>query len=174
MLVGLWFGRQNLTSISFIKKTVWISLFSFVAVQIVSKSLISLLSQGDAGIASELTQIIGTSPMPPLPIYMVSGSCFALFIISLCILISKRFQNNILIIALKKTGQLALTFYVAHVVIGMVFIEQVFSTPLGMFSLEFSVLYAIIFSLICILFAIAWTKYKKFGPLEWVLRKLAG
>lgn len=174
MLLGLWFGRQDLHNTIFIKKVTWISLSIFLFIKIVSVSLISLLSQSDQGIAAELTQIIGTSPMPPLPFYMVSGSSFALFVISCCILISRKFEGNSIINVLMKVGQLALTFYVAHVVIGMGLVEEVSGIPLGTFDLEFSILYALVFILICITFTIIWTKYKKVGPLEWVLRKLTG
>ena len=57
--------------------------------------------------------------MPPLPIYMISESSIAIFIISSSIFIAKKFKENILINALNKTGQLALTLYVAHVIIGI-------------------------------------------------------
>jgi uncharacterized membrane protein YeiB len=37
---------------------------------------------------------------------------------------------------------------------------------MGKYSVEFSVIYALVFSLICILFAVAWRKYNESGPLE--------
>ena len=110
--------------------------------------------------------------MPPLPIYMVSGSSIAIFIISICILISKKNENNFVIKALTKTGQLALTFYVAHVIFGMGLIEVISETELGEHSLNFSISYGLLFSFGCIVFAIIWTKYKKSGPLEWIMRKI--
>jgi uncharacterized protein len=45
---------------------------------------------------------------------------------------------------------------------------------MGNYSIAFSVAYAIVFSLLCIFFAVIWRKYKKAGPLEWVLRKITG
>ena len=57
--------------------------------------------------------------MPPLPIYMLNGIAIAILVISLCILLGKRYATNKVVVALKNTGQLALTFYVAHVVLGM-------------------------------------------------------
>lgn len=172
MLVGLWFGRQNLNNNKFVKKALWMSLLVFITVKLISIFSINILSNGDFEIASELSQILGTSPMPPLPIYMLSGCSIAIFVISTCILVSKRFEQNKIIIALTKTGQLALTFYVSHVVVGMGMIEELSSTAMGDFTLEFSVAYALVFSLCCIVFAIFWTKYKKAGPLEWLMRKL--
>lgn len=121
---------------------------------------------------NELKQILGTSPMPPLPIYMISGSSFAIFIISTCVILSKKFENSKVISALKDTGQLALTFYAAHVIIGMGLIEFIDPSKMGKYSTGFSILYATGFSLSCILFSVIWKKYKTIGPLEWIMRKL--
>lgn len=172
MLLGLWFGRQDLTSEKFIKRTFFVSLFVVIGMQFFSKFLIYFLSEGNEIIITELAPVLGTSPMPPLPIYMVSASSIALCVICGCIWIAKRMENSLVIKILKSTGQLALTFYVAHIVIGIGIVEVLSTTALGMFSIEFSVIYAIIFSVLCMVFATVWTRYKKLGPLEWILRKL--
>ncbi len=172
MLIGLWFGKQNLNDSAFIKKAVWISLIVFIFIHIISYGLIALLSEGDKNLAIELKEILGTSPMPPLPIYMISGSSIAIFVISLCILLAKKYENSKIIDALKKTGQLALTFYVAHVIIGMGIIELFDIKKFGNYTIGFSLAYALFFSFSCILFAIFWKKNKKSGPLEWIFRKL--
>lgn len=172
MIVGLWFGKQDLTNNSFVKKSALYSLLIFLVIQLISKVTISFLSDGSLASTEELRSIIGTSPMPPLPVYMISGSSIAIFIIAVCILISQKFENTFIIKALTKTGQLALTFYVAHVILGMGLIEMISSKELGEHSLNFSILYGLIFSLGCIIFAIIWTKYKKSGPLEWIMRKI--
>ncbi|MFT6799050.1 MAG: hypothetical protein ACJAWA_001174 [Nonlabens sp.] len=132
----------------------------------------SFLSEGNQETAEELTEILGTNPMPPLPIYMFNGSAIAFAIISACIIIAKRFENNKIIDALNKTGQLALTFYVAHVIIGMGIIDAINPAKTGNYSVEFSVVYALVFSLLCIVFAVIWRKYKTYGPLEWIMRKI--
>ncbi|MDN5201931.1 DUF418 domain-containing protein [Fulvivirgaceae bacterium BMA10] len=173
MLIGLWFGKQNLHDSKVVKKTLWIGLSIFIAIQILSYGLISFLSLGSESVAKELGQILGTSPMPPLPIYMISGSSIALFIISACILISKKFERNRVVTALNKTGQLALTFYVAHVIIGMGVIEIWNPAKMGSYSIAFSLSYALLFSLLCVFFAVIWKKYADAGPLEWLFRKLA-
>jgi uncharacterized protein len=43
---------------------------------------------------------------------------------------------------------------------------------MGNYSVEFSVVYALAFSLFCIVFAVIWRKYKTSGPLEWIMRKI--
>mgnify|MGYP001954854642 CR=1 FL=1 len=169
MLFGLWYGRQDLYDDRFLKKSLWISLSTFVTVQILSFGLIQLISKGDAKAIEALVPLLGTSPMPPMPIYMINGISISIVIISICILLAKRYKNNKIIDILNKTGQLALTFYVAHVVLGMGIVEEFGSLKLGEYSIEFSVVYALIFSLLCILFAEFWLRYKNAGPLEWLM-----
>ncbi len=172
MLVGFWYGKQDLHSEKFIKKTFWISLIIFISINVLSSVFISLLSQGNQVVERELIEIIGTQPMPPLPIYMLNGICVAFLIISACILITKRFEGCFMIDALTKTGQLSLTFYVAHVIIGMGIVEIIDPNKMGNYSIEFSIIYALVFSILCIIFAVVWMKYKKSGPLEWIMRKI--
>jgi len=172
MLSGYWFGKQDLHNDKFIKKAFWISAITFIFMQTLSYLSISFLSEGNQSTAQELMDILGTNPMPPLPIYMFNGISIAFAIITACILIAKRFESNKLIDALNKTGQLALTFYVAHVIIGMGIVEAIYPTRIGKFSIEFSMVYALVFSISCIIFAVIWRKYKKTGPLEWIMRKI--
>jgi uncharacterized membrane protein YeiB len=171
MLIGLWFGKHDLSDNRFLKKTAIASISVFILTLIVSRVLIAFLSEGNPTIVTELEEILGTSPMPPLPIYMISGSSFALFIISMSVLIAEKFKNNVIILTLTKTGKLALTFYVAHVVVGMGIMFLFIPEKIGNLSIEFSIIYSLIFGLACIIFANIWLKYKQIGPLEWVIRK---
>lgn len=170
MLFGYWFGKQDLHNEKFIKTTFWVSTIIFSSIQVISYLSISILSEGNQESAKALTEILGTNPMPPLPIYMFNGISIAFAIITACIIIAKRFEHNIIIDALNKTGQLALTFYVAHVIIGMGIIETINPNKMGNYSIKFSIIYAFAFSLICIIFAVIWRKHKKHGPLEWLMR----
>ncbi|PIE51000.1 MAG: hypothetical protein CSA38_00585 [Flavobacteriales bacterium] len=172
MLVGYWFGKQDLHHDKFIKKTFWVSLITFILIQSISYLAITFLAEGNQETVKELTEMIGTNPMPPLPVYMFNGISVAFLIISACILVAKRFQGNFIIDTLTKTGQLALTFYVAHVIIGMGIIDIINPNKMGNYSIEFSMIYALVFSVLCVLFALIWRKYKKSGPLEWIMRKI--
>lgn len=172
MLIGLWWGRNALHSTPFILKSMKISLGIFIGIQIISKTVIYLLADGQPEIAQELSEILGTSPMPPLPIYMISGSSIAIFIISACIYISQKFESHVIIKYLAQAGQLALTFYVAHVVLGMGLMETIYPNSLGTYTITFSMSYAVLFSLGCIVFAHLWLKRYKTGPLERMIHKV--
>lgn len=172
MLVGFWYGKQDLNNTAFVKKSFWISAITFIIIQCISYISIYALYSESLNNFEDLTTILGTNPMPPLPIYMCNGISIALAVTSACILIAKRFKNNTIIDALYKTGQLALTFYVAHVIIGMGIIEVIQPKKMGTASIEFSLIYSLIFSLLCVGFAVLWRKHKKSGPLEWLMRRL--
>ena len=172
MLIGLWFGKQNLADEKFVKKSMIVSMCVFVITVIVSKILLYIFSEGNTETLNELSQVLGTSPMPPLPFYMIAGSSFATGIISICILISNKYKEHFIIQVLKRTGQLALTFYVAHVVIGMGIVAVLNPENMGSYSITFSFTYALLFSFLCIVFAYLWTQKKEQGPLEWIIRKL--
>lgn len=172
ILFGFWFGKQNLNNNAFVKKSFWVSSMVFIVIQLVSKLSATLCAESSTETTKQLAELLSTNPMPPLPMYMFNGVSFAIAIISACILIAKRFSSNPIIDALNKTGQLALTFYVAHIVLGMGILEAVYPNKFGYFSLEFSIGYALAFSLSCMVFAVIWRKYKTSGPLEWIMRKV--
>lgn len=174
MLMGLWYGRQELNDKRFLKKSLFINLACFVFIQILSYGLIAFFSQGEESNSESLGIFLGTSPLPPLPLYMFNGISFAIATISACILLAERFKNNSIVQALYKTGQLALTFYVAHVIIGMGLGMEIIPQNEGnVYSLG-AFIYTILFSLACLVFAIIWLRYKSSGPLEWFLRKITG
>lgn len=174
MLFGFWFGKHNLNDSRFLKKAFWISLALFLSIQLISYTLLGFFATNDMQTQEDIQAIFATSPMPPMPIYMINGITFASCIISFCILVSKQFFTNPIIHSLHKTGKLALTFYVAHVVLGMGIITALYPEKLTHFSLEFSVIYALLFSTACIFFALIWLKYKSLGPLEWLMKKVIG
>ncbi len=89
-------------------------------------------------------------------------------------MIGKRFSTNKLLLALNKTGQLALTFYVAHVILGMGIIEAINPDKMGSYPIEFSVAYALVFSLLCVLFATYWLNKRENGPVEFIMKKIIG
>jgi uncharacterized protein len=173
MLFGLWFGRKNLNDVIFIKKALLWSTIAFILIQGLSFLTIELLVDSTTTKA-ELSEIFGTNPMPPLPFYMISGCSISIFIISICILAAKQFESSKIILTLAHTGQLALTFYIAHIVVGIGIITTIYPKELGTYSLAFSIGSALLFSVSCIVFASFWRRKFSGGPLELLMRKITG
>ncbi len=174
MLSGMWLGRQNLRDEKNNSTLLRRSLLVFVILQIVSFSLVKMMGPVLVIDPKELEDLIGTNPMPPLPMYMLSGIAIAFVVILSCINLANKLPNNSLIQALVKTGQMALTFYVAHVVIGMGLIDWIYPNLMGTIEIQYSVLYAILFSITCVIVAKFWLERYKMGPLEWIMRKITG
>jgi uncharacterized membrane protein YeiB len=172
MLFGIWLGRKDLFNKRLVKRLWRNSLMIFLSVQLVSFFVLHFVSIGNNEITELISVYFSTDPMPPSPLYIINGMSIATFTMSSCILISWKFEQSKTIILLQKTGKLALSFYVAHVLLGMGLIEEIFTTQLGEYNIEFSLLYAVIFNLICVLFAHFWLKHKKMGPIEFLMRKI--
>ncbi|MBC8406416.1 MAG: DUF418 domain-containing protein [Planctomycetes bacterium] len=116
--------------------------------------------------------VFGTEPMPPMPLYLIAAASWAIAVIAVCLNVGQKFGHSRLLKALSVTGQLSLTLYVAHVVLGLGILEAF--GRLENQTLEFSVLAALTFCIVGIAFATIWLKRLKRGPLEIILRKLSG
>ena len=106
--------------------------------------------------------------MPPMPLYIVAGAGTACVVIAACVALGERYASASWLKPLVATGQLALTLYVAHVVIGMGMLEAMgrltHQTP------AFAVGSALVFSTLSVLFAHLWRQRFNRGPLEWIMR----
>ncbi len=52
--------------------------------------------------------------------------------------------------------------------------EVIIPEKIGNCSIEFSVAYALVFSLLCVLFATYWLKSREYGPVEWIMKRIIG
>lgn len=163
ILIGMWLGRQNAENIQSRRRILWISLSATAAAEILSR-VINKFFPGDIGI------LFGTEPMPPGLLYIVAGAGTAIAIIIICLELTIRFPDSRIFPPLVAAGQLALTMYVAHVVVGMGFLETI--ERLENQTLQFAIISALIFSALAILFSHYWRILFQRGPLEWVMRKL--
>lgn len=82
--------------------------------------------------------------MPVMPIYMINGISISIVIIASCLLFAKRYKNTKIIDILNKTGQLALTFYVVHVILGMGIMEEMGPLKLGENTIKILFVYALV------------------------------
>ncbi len=123
MLFGLWYGRQDLFNQQFLRRSLRIGLITFISIQLFALGSNWLLTQANGPAEAEWSTFLATIPMPPMPLYMINGISFAVVIIASCILWAQKREDSKIIHALNKMGQLALTFYVAHVILGMGLVE---------------------------------------------------
>lgn len=174
MLIGLWYGRHDLHNPRIVRRLMWKGLAGLIVVLLLSQALLHMSKFLDPIESNGLTALLGFSPMPPLPLYMFAGCFLSISVIGFCILFAKRFESIFLVSWLVRTGRLALTLYVAHVVVGMSLAYAYDETMIGKHSIQFTLLYAIGFSLLSVIFSNVWLNYFKSGPLEWLFKRILG
>ncbi|KPH64651.1 DUF418 domain-containing protein [Pseudoalteromonas porphyrae] len=172
LVFGMWLGRQDLLDSQFRKQL----LIGSIAVLLITELLfygLRLLTKTHAelGIDLELSSfLLSTSIIPPLPQYMLSATSSSVIVLVGCFYFTDTFQTNKLSHWLKQTGQISLTLYVAHVLVGMGVLES-----LGLLNnqtIGMALFSALLFCLFSIIFSVCWLNKFKAGPLEWVFKKL--
>jgi uncharacterized membrane protein YeiB len=163
IFIGMWLGRQDVKNSQLRKKILWVSISAAAVAETLSFILLKSFP-GENGI------IFATEPIPPVPLYIIAGTGTAIAIIMLCLELTFRYPKAQIFSPLVSTGQLALTLYVAHVVLGMGFLEMI--GRLENQTLEFATLSAAIFTILAIIFSYYWRKRFQRGLLEWVMRKV--
>jgi uncharacterized membrane protein YeiB len=171
LFVGNVIGRLNMSD-PIIRRRVflWGSGVAVIA-EVVSWVLIRTLSPG-ASLADQeaIIAIFGTAPMPPMPLYMLAGAGTACAVIAATIALGEFFKDAAWLRPFVATGQLALTLYVAHVILGMGVLEAF--GRLEDQTLPFALLASLVFFTVSVIFAQLWRKRFKRGPIEAIMRTL--
>lgn len=169
---GMWLGRTDLRSSAW--RTRLIATATPVAVLSELAAYLVLGPRGTprAGITDDSwQQLFATEPLPPLPLYMTAATATAVAVIVTCIQIGLR-APNALTAPLVATGQLALTTYVAHVIIGFGFLETI--GRIENQTLPFAVGAALVFSALAVVASWLWRQRFARGPIETLMRRVAG
>lgn len=111
------------------------------------------------------------SSIPPGPLYVLSAGSMAVFVIAGCLELTRSSTVARLVRPLTRTGQLALTFYLAHVLV-LYFVIAPFAEDVAMPRLAYAGITAAAFGVGAILFANLWPGRR--GPLEWIMRRTCG
>ncbi len=171
-LFGMWLGRTDLRDAAW-RRT--LAIRAAVVVAVTEAAAWFMLGPKGSSL-DELDDeswrwLFTVEPIPPLPLYLAAGAGTAVLVILGSIWLGQRLSARAAE-PLVSTGQLALTVYLAHVFVGMGILELV--GRLDNQSLEWAVATSVIFSLAAIPFCWAWRRRFDRGPLEWVMRRVAG
>ena len=116
--------------------------------------------------------ILGTSSMPPMPLFLLSAAGTAIFVIAGSVEVAERFRDSSIVKALAATGQMAFTWYVGHIVLGL---GTVIVLGLeGTRSVAAGVAAGGMFFIVACIVSLAWRRRFRHGPLEWLMRRVAG
>lgn len=118
-------------------------------------------------------RIWGMSSLPPGPFYMLSAGAVAVFVIALCLEVTARPAVAKATRPLELAGQLALTYYLGHVLV-LYFVVVPLADSADMSPLAVSWWAAVTFGALAIVCATVLRQRYRRGPLEWLLRRLCG
>ena len=139
-----------------------------------------LLEEPLAAVDPELAVLASTSPMPPLPLYTLAGLGAASAVTGMCLLSAGWLERTGALALLVPAGRQTLTLYVAHILVGMGTLDALglLADPSGPDaqprSLELALVCSLAFTGAATLASFAWSRRFRRGPLEAVMRGIAG
>ena len=125
-----------------------------------------------AAIHPELIHLATTAPLPPMPLYIVSGIGVATAVIGLCLRSAAWLDRNGVLAIVTPAGRQTLTLYVAHIVVGMGSLELL--GMIGGQTIHTAILTSTVFCLMTVVYAYYWSRSFKYGPIETLMRRIAG
>lgn len=168
LLFGFILSRQQLSETQTQHRLIMFGAASLILVEIVSRLLLPLLSAIDP----ELAILTTTKPVPPMPLYFLAGISAACVVIGVCLRFTEALRVSGLLAVVTPAGRQTLTLYIAHILIGMGTLESL--GMLGNQTAQVALIASLLFCLAATIYAVLWKQLFKRGPVEAMMRKLAG
>jgi uncharacterized membrane protein YeiB len=168
-ILGMWLGRQNLSARGFMGKVLPAGLIAVVVAESLSRLIYNWPSTTFLGVETEaLLPWFSIDPWEPMPLFMLSAGGTALIIIALSLWLAERYRNAACLRPFMALGQMTLTFYLAHVILGDLILDA--AVVLNLKPALFPIWATFVFFAFALGFAYYWRKRFAKGPLEWVMR----
>lgn len=168
MLIGFWLARIRLFKVRVQNRLIIIG----GGLVLVAEILSAALSYPLALAAPELLDLAKTAPIPPGPLYILSGVGVACFLTGLCLRFSEPLRQVRLLPLLSPAGRMTLTLYIAHIYIGMGLMDEL--GLIGVGTAEQAVVWSLSFCAAAAVMAFLWSRRFRRGPLEMLMRKVSG
>ena len=174
LLIGMWLGRQDMRY-SRVRRDV---LLGGIVVALVAECILWMRILDVPQLPSSFypTSIWGESIenamilLMPLTLFAMCGTATA--IIGGCLMLTQKYPDAKWTRPFIATGQLALTLYVAHLVIGRGMLEVL--EVLEHKTLPLAIGSAVIFCICAVIFSHFWRKRYERGTVEWGMRRITG
>lgn len=170
LFIGIWIGRQDLTNRHFRMKILLVSIAVVIATEAISWMFFHIHTSDWRSLRFErLTPWFELDPWEPMPLFFFSGAGSAIIMISFCVIVTEKFGTAKWLPPLVLVGQSTLTLYVAHTIVGTLFILM-----MDLFDLEyplFAIWGSISYFALATLFCTQWNGRFKRGPLELLMRR---
>ena len=169
LFFGMWLGRHDLKQPVTRRKFLCWGIGLVTVSHLCSATLLGYFQNYPNGLnAEEITAVFGTESMPPMPLFLLSGLGAAITVIALSFGIVEQWGSAKLVQSLVATGQMAFTWYVAHLVIGLGTVFALGWT--GTVPLWIAFTTGTGFFLLAMWLSSAWKRHFRNGPLETLLR----
>lgn len=171
-LFGMWLGRTDLRDRRWRR-----TLIMWSAAVIVVTEAASWIALGPKGYSVDVAdyetwrRFFSLESMPPMPLYVAAGTATAVLVICGSIWLGNHLSEAAAE-PLVSTGQLALSIYLAHVLVGMAVLDLF--GRLDDQTLAWATGTGLIFCAAAVLGSWAWRRRFARGPLETVMRRVAG
>ena len=156
LLFGMWLGRLNLANHNTQIKLALAGGTWAAAIVALSATLVT---------DPELAEVMGLSPIPPGPLFMLAGIGTSTAMIGATLLVTPLLTRLNIAQWLAIPGRQTLTLYVAHILIGMGLLEAMGKLD-GSLSSPMIFTIAILFATLTSLYAQLWSRINPRGPLE--------
>ena len=171
-LFGMWLGRTDLRDPTWRRTLAIRAAIVVAATEAAAWVVIGPKGSNLDDLADESWRwLFSVEPLPPLPLYLAAGAATAILVIVGSIWLGQWLPAR-LSEPLVSTGQLALTIYIAHVIVGLGFLEEL--GRLENQTLAFAVWTSLVFSAAAVLFSWLIRKRYRRGPFEWLMRRVSG
>ena len=171
-LFGLWLGRTDLRDPIWRRTLAIRSLVVLLITELTSFVVLGPKGSSLDGIDEQSWRwLFSAEPIPPMPLFILAGASTAVLVICGSIWLGDNLPEKVSE-PLVSTGQLALTIYLAHVLLGMAVLD--WWGRLEEQTLSWAVLSGLSFSAAAVLFSWVWRRRFARGPLEELMRRVAG
>jgi uncharacterized membrane protein YeiB len=172
LFFGMWLGRRDLREPEAARRWVAAAVIVVVATELTSRVLVRWVRAEAAMPYGDAVALFGTESMPPLPLFLLSAAATAVAVIAASVRAGGRWGDALPVRALVATGQLAFTWYIAHIIIGLgavILLDLTEDQPVAVGFLTGMGFFAV-----ATVLSLLWRRHFRHGPLEWVMRRVAG
>jgi uncharacterized protein len=171
VLFGMWLGRLPLRQAAVNNRVLMCALGALVIAEVTSALGVWYIYDHFDGLDVEAMEaLITTRSMPALPLFVIASGSVGVTVIALSVRLVDAWPGR-LWQPLVATGQMALTWWIGHIVF-MEIALRMHMVPIV--SLRSATAYGILFFALVALVSWLWKMRFRNGPLEWVMRKVTG
>jgi uncharacterized membrane protein YeiB len=172
--LGMYLGRLDWQNVKTTKRILFIGITVYLIVLLIQTFANSITQNKD------LQFYLTADYIPPFLPFMLGTASFGLILISIFIFIGNKIGDTKIAKILASTGQMTLTHYITHLVLGLFLLSTVTGKTLSYDLLKESptnpiiiLTFAVAYFFLSCVFSYFWTKKYKNGPFEMLMRKVS-